>query len=209
VRESPEAANAFEAYYDLGDERSLLLLAQMQRQVLSARYQGSTRAVPSEGTLLSKFKGWSTSHKWQERVIERDRQKAEAKRKRQEETVHAMNERQALIGTTQQSTAIKLIAELGKKQEFKPRDAIQLLKLAIDVERVARGAATEQIALTGKDGGPIEQDIIVETFWGRGTDPRRRYEQVPKPEEAEAVGTQPDQQLEMSIEFDDEPEENS
>ena len=62
--------------------------------------------------------------------------------------------------------------------DFGAAATVQLLKFATDIERIARGAATEQLALTGKDGGKVEMDVIVETFWGRGTDPRRKVEEI-------------------------------
>ncbi len=161
MRETPPAAQAFEDYYDLGGERDLLQLARNKRQELERQYQDSTKTVPSEATLLSRFKGWSTEHKWQERIIERDRQRAEAKRKKREAEIDKMDERQAAIGTTQQATAIKLIQGLIKENEFNAHNAIQLLKLAINVERVARGAPTDhrREEHVGEGGGPIEFEI--------------------------------------------------
>lgn len=160
MRESPEAARAFEAYYDLGDGRSLVLLAQKRLEEIRTR-QEHAKSTPKEATLVRQFKDWSTEHKWQERVISRDREKAEAKRKKREAEIDKMDDRQAAIGTTQQATAIKIIQDLIKKDEIKARDAIQLLKLAIDVERVARGAPTEhrREELVGEGGGPIEFEV--------------------------------------------------
>lgn len=150
MKETPIAAQAFEDYYDLGDERSIRKLAESNQK---------------HSKHIANLMKWSTEHRWQERVIERDRQKAEAKRKKREAEIDKMDDRQAAIGTTQQATAIKLIQDLIKKDEFKAGDAIRLLKLAIDVERVARGMPTDQMALSGSDGGPIK----FKTEWGGGS----------------------------------------
>jgi hypothetical protein len=160
MRETPQAAQAFEDYYDLGDDRSLRALAKKRLEDMRVR-QKSAKSTPKEATLLRQFQDWSTEHKWQERVIERDRQRAEAKRKKREAEIDKMDERQAAIGTTQQATAIKLIQELIKGKEFNAHNAIQLLKLAINVERVARGAPTDhkKEEHVGDGGGPIEFEI--------------------------------------------------
>ncbi len=158
MRETPEASLAFERYYDLHEDRTLALLAQTMHREITAQQnsQGSTKLIPTEATLLSRLKKWSTEHRWQERVIERDKAQAERERKKRAKALEAMNERHAQIGVTQQVRAIEQIKALIEAKAFGSVAAVQLLKLSTDLERVARGASTEQIAVTGKDGGPIE-----------------------------------------------------
>jgi len=53
------------------------------------------------------------------------------------------------------------------------------LLLAIAKSRMAKYRDKGQLAITGKDEGPV--DVIVETFWGRGTDPRRKFPEAFEP----------------------------
>ena len=76
-----------------------------------------------------------------------------------------------------------MIQDLRTQGKYTLASANQLLKIATDLQRLAIGSATQQIALTGKDGGPVEMDVVVETFWGRGTDPRRRLPEINDPAE--------------------------
>jgi len=160
MRETPESALSFEHYYSLGEDRTLLLLAQRTREDLIKKNQEDTKPIPTEATLLSRYKKWSTEHKWQERIIVRDRQKAEEKRKKLEKEIDAMNDRQAMIGTTQQARAIKQIEALIAAEKFGALASVTLLKLALEAEREARGASISKIELTGAGGGPIETSGI-------------------------------------------------
>jgi hypothetical protein len=148
MRETPEASLAFEQYYDLGEDRSLALLAQKKRQEIIAENQDATRKIPTEAALLTNLKKWSSEHKWQERVIARDRASAERERRKRDKAIEAMNERHAMIGTTQQAKAIKQIEALIEAKSFGSMAAVQLLKMATDLERLARGAPTEEISVT-------------------------------------------------------------
>ncbi len=199
MRETPEAARAFEEYYDLGDDRSLLLLAEARHQKLQALNQGDTKKTPTAATLLRHFKEWSVEHKWQERIIARDRAQAEKERKKRLKAIQQMNDRHALIGTTQQAKALEQIKTLMDAKAFGSMAVVNLLKLALDTERLARGMPTEQMALTDKDGGAIE--VIVETFWGRGTDPRKVVSDD-TPQEVQPDEEEP----EISVEFGDNEE---
>lgn len=149
MRETPDAVKAFEEYYDLGDGRSLDLLAQQ-------RYQRQAKPKPTVPTILSRLKVWSSAHHWQDRLVQREQEEAEKARKKRTRQVEKMNERHILIGTTQQAKAIKQIEALIEAKKFGSQATMQLLKLATDLERLALGAATERTELTGKDGGPLD-----------------------------------------------------
>src|SRR5256885_5178168 len=147
--ETVNAAVAFEQYYDLGEKRSLELLAQNL-------YKKQSKDIPNVATILSQLKKWSARYDWQKQIIQRERAIADEKRKKSEKDIEAMNERQAMIGTTQQAKAIKQIEELIKAEKLGAIATVNLLKLAIEVEREARGANTQKVELAGKDGGPLE-----------------------------------------------------
>lgn len=155
MRETPDASLAFERYYDLGEERTLVLLAQHMHQELLLKHQDDTKPIPTEATLLSRVKKWSAEHGWQERVIERDRAQAEKDRKRRNKDVQRMNEEHALLGRTQALRAVRHIEELMKANKFGSQAAVTLFKYASDLERVARGAATEVSQVQGTEGEPL------------------------------------------------------
>lgn len=138
--ESPKAAAAFREYCALGPGRSLAKLAEK-----IGKSSGYTRQLET----------WSSAFGWVARAGQYDAERDAEKLRKREEAIDAMNERHALIGTTQQARAIKQIEELITAKNLGSQASVQLLKLALDVERIARGAATERAELTGKDGGPL------------------------------------------------------
>jgi len=137
MEESSKALTAYTEYEALGPGRSLAKLCEAL-----GKSSGYTRQLET----------WSSQFHWQTRTKAYDAVQI---------AKEAMNERQALIGTTQQSRALKMIDELIKTEKFGSYAAVQLLKLAIEVERLARGApSTQHIKLTGKDNGPIQTSGI-------------------------------------------------
>lgn len=166
MKETPDAALAFERYYDEGEDRSLAKLAKkMHQEILEKQVsQGYTKRSPTVATVLAQLKRWSTEHGWQEKVIARDRKRAENERKKRDKAIEDMNLRHAQIGVTQQLKAIEQIKALIDAKAFGSMAAVQLLKLSTDIERLARGTPTEQVALTGKDGWPIEGNFKVHVF---------------------------------------------
>jgi precorrin-6B methylase 1 len=151
MRETPKAAAAYEEYAAMGPSRSLRKLAEKLDQI-----------APKVSPGIETLKLWSSEHRWQERVRLHDAECIEERRQKREAETEAMNSRHALIGTTQQAKAMKQIDELIKAQKFGSQAVVQLLKLALDIERLARGDATDRQEITGKDGGPL----IIETQWG-------------------------------------------
>ena len=146
MRETPKALAAFHEYCLLGPDRSLRKLAE-QKQEYSKNI-----------ALLMK---WSAEHNWQERVKEYDNARADERRIKREAEIEKMNERHAMIGTTQQAKAIKQIETLIEAKAFGSMAAVQLLKLATDLERVARGAPTERSEQTGPDGESLQAMQVV------------------------------------------------
>jgi hypothetical protein len=150
-KESTKAAEAYIAYCALGSGRSLAKLAKVLGK--------------SEG-YATQLERWSAAHNWQERVRKYDQaqleelerkaaEEASEKRKKREAEIESMNARHAQIGVTQQLKALEQIKHLIDTDEFGAIASVNLLKLATDLERIARGENPNKIELTGKDGGPI------------------------------------------------------
>jgi hypothetical protein len=161
MKETGKAKKALEEYLLLGPDRSLVKLA---------------KAMGKADSYVALLERWSKAHQWQKRVREYDAEQAEKRRREIEAEREKIDREHLLLGRTQALLAVQMIADLKKRGEYSLSSANQLLKISTDLQRLAIGSATQQIALTGKDGGPIEQDVIVETFWGRGTDPRKKVD---------------------------------
>ena len=140
LQETPKSAAAFRDYCDLGPSRSMAKLAQKL-----GKPTGYTRTLEE----------WSSKYAWVDRAKQFDAEQAEERRLKQQQEIEAMNQRHVLIGTTQQARAIKQIEELIAAKKFGSQAVVQLLKLSLDTERLARGAPTERSEVTGKDGEPI------------------------------------------------------
>jgi hypothetical protein len=144
MEETTKSAYAYAQYEALGPGRSLAKLCDVL-----GKSSGYVRQLET----------WSSQFQWQARAKAYDTvqiaKEAEERRRKRDEAIEAMNERQALIGTTQQSRALKMIDELIKADKFGSYAAVQLLKLALEVEREARGANVAKVEVTGKDAGPI------------------------------------------------------
>jgi hypothetical protein len=190
AKESAKAKKACEQYLLMGPDRSLAKLV-----VQLGHPPGYERTL----------KEWSTCHGWQDRCKEYDQEQASARRREIEEARREMDKEHALWGKEQALKAMAIIEEINAVNKFTSQAAVQLFKYATDLQRIAMGSATEQIAVTGKDGGPIETDVIVETFWGRGTDPRRKAEPVlDEPRETAPVEDPSDAEFSIAIPDDDE-----
>ena len=139
--ESIKASAYFEEYVTLGPERSLEKLAELL-------YQRQATSKPAFATWLSKLKKMSATYGWVERVKQKDREAAAESRRKKQEVVDRMNEEHALLGRTHALRAAKQIQELIEAKRFGSQSAVTLLKVSTDLERVARGAATENKQVT-------------------------------------------------------------
>jgi hypothetical protein len=160
MRETADAVVAFEQYYDMED-RSLEKLAQLMHQKQSDR---------NPMTILAQLKRWSASHGWQKRCIDREMAQAEKERQKRQKEIEAMNSRHAMIGTTQQAKAMKQIEALIEAKKFGSQAVVQLLKLGLDIERLARGDATDRQEITGKDGKTLGGNSVVVYLPDNGRD---------------------------------------
>lgn len=130
MRETPQAAAAFQEYCALGPERSLRKLAE------------SKQAYSKRVALLMR---WSVEHQWQERVKTYDAERIEEQRRKRDAAIEEMNEQHAVMGRNQSARAIEQIETLIEARKFGSQAAVQLFKISTDLERVARGAPTEHI----------------------------------------------------------------
>jgi hypothetical protein len=148
--ETTRAQAAFLRYCGLGPQRSLSKLAEVL-----GKTPGYTRHLES----------WSSRYSWVRRAKEYDadilQKEADEEARRRAEAIKEMNARHAQLGTVQQQRAIAQIQELIEAKSFGALAAVQLLKLAIDIERNARDIP-DKVEITGKDGGPIR----ITTIWG-------------------------------------------
>jgi len=82
------------------------------------------------------------------------------------------------------------------------------LILALAKSRMPKYRDKGQLAITGKDEGPL--DVVVETFWGRGTDPRNK---LPAPEPVEETDKEDlgedDEDSEFGIDVPDDDDDDS
>mgnify|MGYP001574482136 CR=1 FL=1 len=143
--ESSIAKAACEEYIALGPSRSLTKLCEAL-----GRPPGYHRTLAE----------WSTRFGWVERAKAYDQEQLQRKRQARQEAIDDMNTRHAQIGITQQKNALGEIQRLITLGKFKDSALVQLLKIAADLERLARGATLDRInvELTGKDGGPVAVD---------------------------------------------------
>lgn len=143
MRETPKALAAYEEYAAMGPSRSLRKLAEKWDK-------SGTKA----GQVFKQLGIWSSEHQWQERVKVYDAERIDERRRKHELEIEQMNSRHALIGTSQQARAIKQIEALIEAKAFGSVAAVQLLKLATDLERVARGVETDrtEVVSTGSVG---------------------------------------------------------
>lgn len=145
-RRNYKAEVALEAYKALGPARSLAKLAVELRQ------------GDGKGPTLRTLENWSSEYGWQSAVATYDLERAKEKRYRREELLEQMNDAHVDIAQKSIKQALAHIEKLIAVDDMPAKDAVAYLKLALDTERLARGASTEaatmHVQLTGKEGEP-------------------------------------------------------
>lgn len=137
VRETAKAAAAYLAYEAMpAQERSIRKLAESNH-----KYSKS----------VSLLLRWSTQHNWVERVAAYDERIAEVKRKKREVEIEQMDERQSTYGRASLASAVTWLTNHFANEATIP-DAIRLMKVAYELERLARGAATSKVEADVKMG---------------------------------------------------------
>lgn len=144
-RRNYKAEVALETYKTLQD-RSLAKLA------VELRQNGG------KGPSLRTLESWSSTYDWQAQIAEYERERAEKRRRDREEQLDKMNDDHVVIARASYSKAIRILNKLEEADAISAKDALAFLKIGLDLERLARGAATEStiqhMQVTGKEGEP-------------------------------------------------------
>lgn len=149
--ETPRAAAAFQIYAAMGMGRSIVKL----HRELQANLNWSSK-VPA----LRRLEEWSSAHKWQERVKAYDAERIEEDRLAKEALKEQTNREHYDLGLTATQVAVNTINNLIEREKFGSQAAVQLLKLATDLQRLALGMDKPEF-----DRGPQVAgiQIIIET----------------------------------------------
>ncbi|MCA9829293.1 MAG: hypothetical protein KC495_02370 [Dehalococcoidia bacterium] len=131
---SARADIAFDAYLELGPERSLVQL----RSVL----KGRLRRVPSLRTL----EGWSAEYHWQERIRDLERQAREAAERECVEWVSEYRRRLRDEGLVLQRRGLEWLRDKAG-DTVRAHEAIRAIETGFRLEALALGEATEHIVL--------------------------------------------------------------
>lgn len=136
-RQDGESAKRFEAfaiYRDLGEERSLIQVAQK---------------LNKSKTLMGR---WSSENSWVERCEAWDREQDRIARQQQIKDIKKMRKRHADIASTMLVAAAKGLKNLVEHpEEMKPNDIARLVEVSSKLERISRGDVGDVIEQ--RDGG--------------------------------------------------------
>lgn len=191
-KESSKAKAAYYVYESLGLDRSISKVAQQ----MGHPYPGYERHLEE----------WSRLYGWVRRAAQWDDEQLEKKRKVRDKALNALYDELAQTCQEQRRKTLNDIEKLRKSEKGLGSIAsVNLLKLLIDTHiQVLGGNEKQRLELTGKDGGKIEvEETIVETFWGRGTDPRKSKEPE-EPAETNSESNEEDTELTVGITEEDE-----
>lgn len=191
-KESSKAKAAYYVYESLGLDRSISKVAQQ----MGHPYPGYERHLEE----------WSRLYGWVKRAQAYDDAQLEKKRKARDKALDDLYDELAQICQDQRGKTVKDIEKLRKSDKLGAIATVNLLKLLIDTHiQILGGNEKQRLELTGKDGGKIEvEETIVETFWGRGTDPRKSKEDI----EASETDTETNEEdTELTVEITEEDEE--
>lgn len=136
--ESPRAFEAFAFYRDMGAARNLEAVAKQVDKNLSL------------------VRRWSADYSWVTRARTWDAEQDRIKREAQTKVIQDMAERHAKIAVRFQNKVVQRLENLDP-DELSARELAQWLDVSVKVERLSRGANTDQIRneITGADGAPI------------------------------------------------------
>jgi hypothetical protein len=174
ARETPDALQAFEDYWAMGDARSLPKLA--------AEYvQRSDRGEPVPTRQARTIFGWSTDHGWQARVAQRITEEAERVREEERKRNKAFRDR---VRTGIEYDVRKYLQSLENANgPVLAEDAASLermtkLFLALGGDPVADKTVQEH---TGPNGGPVQVQTIPLPVFGPN-DPLNHFDQAAQEE---------------------------
>jgi|ERR1041385_1500044 hypothetical protein len=184
-KESAKAKTFCDAYLAMGPDRSLDKLSKMEvdRMTVGLRH----------------LSDWSRKWDWVKRAEIYDAEQLEKKRRRREMELDQLYDELALFCREERRKTLIDIDKLRNSEKGLGSIAsVNLLKLLIETHLHVLGDGDKKIEVTDKGDGSL--DIIVETFWGRGTDPRRKSEPIEETQEAI------EEEAEISVEFGNEDE---
>jgi len=163
--ETTRSLYALELYKQQGYTRSLRRLAEQlveerlraeqERLLASGVFPPQVTDEKREKLISSSHKQigiWSSAYGWQEQVRSYDKEQLEEKKRKRDAEIEKMNENHATLGSGMAIKAAQQITDLIKEKRFGATAAVMLFKEASSLERVARGAATEQIAMENIPG---------------------------------------------------------
>jgi hypothetical protein len=192
TRETPKAWRAFELYRDMGLGRSYAKVAQeLPNQTRAGRL----------GVSVQLIKRWAKEFQWQDRVKAFDAHEARIASGERQDAIREMNERHANIAQHLQAKVIERLATVNPA-DLTIGQLPKYLEAAVKVERLARGATTENVGLTA--AAPDEEFSGLE-----GTDLAGHVKNVVRGALI-AKGVDPDdadQALEEASAYEDEPAE--
>ena len=144
--ESSKAYAAFCSYRDMGVSRSLV-------KIVNIVYGES-----SEGKLsvnLRQLSTWSVKYGWVSRVEAYDDYLESKSRKEHEIAIQKMVTEHAEAAVITRSKAMERIGLIGEKElnELTPKEALEYLKVAAELERKSRGAPDQIVELGGEVKG--------------------------------------------------------
>ena len=137
--EGPKAYEAFSMYRELGTERSIQKVANL---------------CSKDSSLLRR---WSSKWSWRERIRAWDNELLRKAQLQAEKDVADMVKRHLAISIVMQNKGFNVLKARGEN-EMSFRDAKELLKTGIDIERLTRGEPTECIE------GKNEITGVVQTY---------------------------------------------
>lgn len=149
--DTDQSYSAFCVYRDLGVRRSLV-------EASRKYYDLGDEPIAGTSPKLRQMKSWSATHNWVARANAYDLYLDEQARYEQLEAVKEMRRRHAAVASMALAKAAERL-RVASSESLSISDASRLLDLAVKIERLARGEASERHELSGVNGGAITHDI--------------------------------------------------
>ena len=140
--ETSKAYAAFCAYRDMGTNRSLTNIVQIVHGDIP---EGKRKAK------RGRFEIWSSKYGWVARVEAYDDYLEAKSRKEHELAIQKMVTEHAEAAVLTRSKAMERIGLIGEKElnELTPKEALEYLKVAAELERKSRGAPDQMVEHSG------------------------------------------------------------
>ena len=142
MKEKTRHRLAFDLYFHLGANRSLEALHDVLQEDPS---RIGLKQPPSRSTL----EAWSSAFRWQDRLLDLERQAVAQDREDQLKVLRDMNERHAREGLALQQKGIERLGTLPPEQ-LSASDAVRAVIEGVRLERLARGEPTEHVRQEGE-----------------------------------------------------------